>query len=90
MMFKLAEALGRLALAGREMTRLAGFTSRVDMLLNVLNDLENGKYQRTMILDMNNTNQTRQGNSGEINGKLMDYYFLPLHHFLLLQLMKMI
>uniref|UniRef100_A0A915NYE4 Uncharacterized protein n=1 Tax=Meloidogyne floridensis TaxID=298350 RepID=A0A915NYE4_9BILA len=70
MMFKLAEALGRLALAGREMTRLAGFTSRVDMLLNVLNDLENGKYQRTMILDMNNTNQTRQGNSGEINGKI--------------------
>nr|CAD2152058.1 unnamed protein product [Meloidogyne enterolobii] len=69
MMFKLAEALGRLALAGREMTRLAGFTSRVDMLLNVLNDLENGKYQRTMILDINNTHQTRQENSGEINGK---------------------
>uniref|UniRef100_A0A914L7T3 ABC transporter domain-containing protein n=1 Tax=Meloidogyne incognita TaxID=6306 RepID=A0A914L7T3_MELIC len=69
MMFKLAEALGRLALAGREMTRLAGFTSRVDMLLNVLNDLENGKYQRTMILDINNTNQTRQENSG-INGKI--------------------
>jgi len=44
MMFKLAEALGRLALAGREMTRLAGFTSRVDMLLNVLNDLENGFF----------------------------------------------
>jgi len=44
MMFKLAEALGRLALAGRELTRLAGFTSRVDMLMSVLNDLEKGLF----------------------------------------------
>ncbi|CAJ0957438.1 unnamed protein product, partial [Mesorhabditis belari] len=49
MMFRLAEALGRLALAGREMTRLAGFTSRVDGLINVLDDLEKGSYKRTMI-----------------------------------------
>ena len=48
-MFKLAEALGRLALAGRELTRLSGFTTRVDTLLNVLHDLEDGKYQRTMV-----------------------------------------
>lgn len=44
MMFKLAEALGRLALAGREMTRLAGFTTRVDTLMSVLNDLEKGNF----------------------------------------------
>ncbi|VDM59747.1 unnamed protein product [Angiostrongylus costaricensis] len=43
MMFKLAEALGRLALAGREMTRLSGFTTRVDSLLNVLNDIDSGE-----------------------------------------------
>uniref|UniRef100_A0AC35U7T3 ATP-binding cassette sub-family D member 3 n=1 Tax=Rhabditophanes sp. KR3021 TaxID=114890 RepID=A0AC35U7T3_9BILA len=49
MMFKLAEALGRLALAGRELTRLAGFTTRVDTLLTVLNDLQGGKYERTMV-----------------------------------------
>ncbi|KAI6221677.1 ATP-binding cassette sub-family D member 3 [Aphelenchoides besseyi] len=49
MMFKLAEALGRLALAGRELTRLSGFTTRVDSLINVLQDLESGKYQRTMV-----------------------------------------
>lgn len=49
MMFKLAEALGRLALAGRELTRLSGFTTRVDTLINVLSDLENGKYERTML-----------------------------------------
>ncbi|KAE9548409.1 hypothetical protein FO519_008376 [Halicephalobus sp. NKZ332] len=55
MMFKLAEALGRLALAGREMTRLSGFTTRVDSLINVLNDLQQGKYQRTMVSDSAST-----------------------------------
>uniref|UniRef100_A0A1I7Z9X2 ATP-binding cassette sub-family D member 3 n=1 Tax=Steinernema glaseri TaxID=37863 RepID=A0A1I7Z9X2_9BILA len=49
MMFRLAEALGRLSLAGRELTRLAGFTTRVDQLMNVLSDLEEGKYERTMV-----------------------------------------
>lgn len=48
-MFKLAEALGRLALAGRELTRLSGFTTRVDTLMNVLNDLQQGRYERTMV-----------------------------------------
>ena len=50
-MFKLAEALGRLALAGREMTRLSGFTTRVDTLMNVLKDLQSGRYERTMVSD---------------------------------------
>uniref|UniRef100_A0A914DZW5 ABC transporter domain-containing protein n=1 Tax=Acrobeloides nanus TaxID=290746 RepID=A0A914DZW5_9BILA len=51
MMFRLAEALGRLALAGREMTRLSGFTTRIDTLMNVLDDLRKGQYQRTMVSD---------------------------------------
>ena len=50
-MFRLAEALGRLALAGREMTRLSGFTTRIDTLMNVLDDLRKGQYQRTMVSD---------------------------------------
>uniref|UniRef100_A0A183G9F9 ABC transporter domain-containing protein n=1 Tax=Heligmosomoides polygyrus TaxID=6339 RepID=A0A183G9F9_HELPZ len=54
MMFKLAEALGRLALAGRELTRLSGFTTRVDTLLSVLGDLDCGSYERTMISDKKN------------------------------------
>ncbi|PIO74673.1 ABC transporter, ATP-binding protein [Teladorsagia circumcincta] len=58
MMLKLAEALGRLALAGRELTRLSGFTTRVDTLLNVLGDLTKGSYERTMIAD----------GIGEVNG----------------------
>ncbi|XP_053989209.1 ATP-binding cassette sub-family D member 3 [Hylaeus anthracinus] len=51
MLVKLAEAIGRLVLAGREMTRLAGFTARVMELKVVLDDLNSGKYTRTMISD---------------------------------------
>lgn len=49
MLVKLAEAIGRLVLAGRELTRLAGFTARVQELLTVLKDLNTGTYQRTML-----------------------------------------
>ncbi|GJQ71496.1 hypothetical protein Trydic_g11213 [Trypoxylus dichotomus] len=49
MLVKLAEAIGRLVLAGRELTRLAGFTSRVTQLRTVLADLNMGKYTRTMV-----------------------------------------
>ncbi|VDM28831.1 unnamed protein product [Toxocara canis] len=60
MMFKLAEALGRLALAGREMTRLSGFTTRVDMLIDVLDDLEKGHYRRTMLKGVNVKNDNAE------------------------------
>jgi len=43
-----AEAIGRLVLAGREMSRLAGFTTRMDELVTVLKDLNEGRYERTM------------------------------------------
>lgn len=56
MLVKLAEAIGRLVLAGREMTRLAGFTARVTDLMAVLKDINLGNYQRTMVED--NTNGT--------------------------------
>lgn len=49
MLVKLAEAIGRLILAGRELSRLAGFTSRMTELLHVLNDLNKGTYERTMV-----------------------------------------
>lgn len=53
MLVKLAEAIGRLVLAGRELTRLAGFTSRVTELMTVLKDLNSGRYQRTMVSNEN-------------------------------------
>lgn len=49
MLVKLAEAIGRLVLAGREMTRLAGFTARMTEIIGVLKDLNEGKYVRTMV-----------------------------------------
>uniref|UniRef100_A0A8D8U9R3 ATP-binding cassette sub-family D member 3 n=1 Tax=Cacopsylla melanoneura TaxID=428564 RepID=A0A8D8U9R3_9HEMI len=49
MLVKLAEAIGRLVLAGREMTRLAGFTARMTEIIGVLKDLNEGVYVRTMI-----------------------------------------
>ena len=48
-MVRLSEAMGRLVLSGRELTRMAGFTTRVTDLIEVLDDLNAGKYQRTMI-----------------------------------------
>lgn len=61
MLVKLAEALGRLSLAGRELTRLAGYTERVNQLMNVINDLNNGHYERTMIKN-NDENKTALAN----------------------------
>ncbi|XP_020286693.1 ATP-binding cassette sub-family D member 3 [Pseudomyrmex gracilis] len=54
MLVKLAEAIGRLVLASRELTRLAGFTVRVTEIKNVLDELNAGKYVRTMISDCKN------------------------------------
>lgn len=56
MLVKLAEAIGRLVLAGRELTRLAGFTARMTQLRDVLKDLNEGKYQRTMVPGSENLN----------------------------------
>lgn len=49
MLVKLAEAIGRLVLAGRELTKLAGFTARITQLIKVLKDLNEGSYVRTMV-----------------------------------------
>lgn len=63
MLVKLAEAIGRLVLAGRELTRLAGFTARVTQLREVLKELNEGKYQRTM---MTGNEELFKPNSGKI------------------------
>jgi len=49
MLLNMAQAAGRLVSAGRELTRLAGHTTRVSELLEVLDDLESGHYYRTMV-----------------------------------------
>ncbi|CAK8685524.1 unnamed protein product [Clavelina lepadiformis] len=49
MLVRLSQAIGRIVLAGREMSRLAGFTSRVIELLKVTDELNTGVYRRTMV-----------------------------------------
>ncbi|XP_070562869.1 ATP-binding cassette sub-family D member 3-like [Ptychodera flava] len=49
MLVRMAQAIGRIVLAGREMTRLSGFTARVTELMTVLDDLNRGHYERTMV-----------------------------------------
>lgn len=49
MMVRLGQAIGRLILAGRDLTKLAGYTVRVTELQNVLIDLNDGRYQKDMV-----------------------------------------
>ncbi|XP_067641245.1 ATP-binding cassette sub-family D member 3 [Eurosta solidaginis] len=64
MLVKLAEAIGRLVLAGREMSRLAGFTARMTELIKVLSDLNKGRYERTMVNNVLNGDNTFGPNKG--------------------------
>ncbi|CAF0995574.1 unnamed protein product [Rotaria magnacalcarata] len=63
MLMRLAEAVGRLVLAGRELTKLAGFTTRVTDLIRVLSDVNQGHCVRTGI---NNTTMENKNNEGRI------------------------
>eukprot|EP01139_Manchomonas_bermudensis_P010009 Amastigsp_a339828_62.p2 type:complete len:677 gc:universal Amastigsp_a339828_62:2048-18(-) len=62
MLVNLAKAMGRLVLAGRELTRLAGFTDRVTTLQTVLADLSRGQYKRMMV---------REGDAAQSGVKLV-------------------
>ncbi|XP_065070105.1 ATP-binding cassette sub-family D member 3-like [Rhopilema esculentum] len=64
MMVKMAEAIGRLVLSGREMTRLAGFTQRVTEIMEVLDDLQKGKYKTSTV-----SNEESKSKFDYTNGK---------------------
>ncbi|CAC5401138.1 ABCD3 [Mytilus coruscus] len=69
MLVRMAEAIGRIVLAGRDMTRLAGFTARITQLNTVLDDLNKGHYERTMVSDQNGqkkNNKVFKAGSGKI------------------------
>lgn len=62
MLVRMAEAIGRLTLAGRELTRLSGFTARVHELMVVLRELHKGVYTRTMVSSSKENNEkTKDG-----------------------------
>uniref|UniRef100_A0A8C8GN09 Uncharacterized protein n=1 Tax=Oncorhynchus tshawytscha TaxID=74940 RepID=A0A8C8GN09_ONCTS len=62
MLLSMSQALGRIVLAGREMSRLSGFTARITEIMKVLKELNSGKYERTMV--------SQQGGRG-------DHYMFP-------------
>ncbi|XP_063416556.1 ATP-binding cassette sub-family D member 3-like [Mytilus trossulus] len=69
MLVRMAEAIGRIVLAGRDMTRLAGFTARITQLNTVLDDLNKGQYERTMVSDQSGqkkNNKVFKAGSGKI------------------------
>jgi ATP-binding cassette subfamily D (ALD) protein 3 len=82
-MVRLAEGMGRLVLSGRELTRLAGFTTRVTDLIDVLNDLKEGRYSRTMLSESTAMTAASLGlspNSGRIEyeDRLIQFEDVPL------------
>ncbi|KAG9329168.1 hypothetical protein JZ751_007380 [Albula glossodonta] len=70
MLLRMSQALGRIVLAGREMTRLSGFTARITELTKVLKELNSGKYERTMVSQEKGTEASQRitlvPGSGEI------------------------
>eukprot|EP01094_Clydonella_sp_ATCC50884_P023195 TRINITY_DN5501_c0_g1_i2.p1 TRINITY_DN5501_c0_g1~~TRINITY_DN5501_c0_g1_i2.p1 ORF type:complete len:579 (-),score=247.48 TRINITY_DN5501_c0_g1_i2:1454-3190(-) len=80
MLVNLATAVGRLVLAGRELTRLAGFTARVTELINVLDELNKGVYKRTMVTSSDPDSLELKPNSGTIiyQDKVIEFDSVPL------------
>uniref|UniRef100_A0A8C2Q4D3 ATP-binding cassette, sub-family D (ALD), member 3a n=1 Tax=Cyprinus carpio TaxID=7962 RepID=A0A8C2Q4D3_CYPCA len=66
MLLRMSQALGRIVLAGREMTRLSGFTTRITELMKVLKELNSGKYERTMVSQSEKEKLTLIPGSGRI------------------------
>lgn len=72
-LINLSQAVGRLVLAGRDLTRFAGYTWRVSELFTVLDDVsEKHRYQRTMTSGPSGggISETRIIRENELEGRL--------------------
>nr|CAG8440986.1 13659_t:CDS:10 [Entrophospora candida] len=69
----LSQAIGRLILAGRDLTRFAGYTSRVAELFDVLEDVNKGRYERAMVVskDSKEANVSRAVTPNDLKGKII-------------------
>ncbi|KAI1316372.1 ATP-binding cassette sub- D member 3 [Mortierella claussenii] len=68
----LSQAVGRLILAGRDLTRFAGYTSRVSELFDVLEDIKKGRYERTMVAKADGSaTQSQSVNTNDLKGKVI-------------------
>eukprot|EP00343_Euplotes_focardii_P008822 CAMPEP_0205826166 /NCGR_PEP_ID=MMETSP0206-20130828/27822_1 /ASSEMBLY_ACC=CAM_ASM_000279 /TAXON_ID=36767 /ORGANISM="Euplotes focardii, Strain TN1" /LENGTH=416 /DNA_ID=CAMNT_0053125885 /DNA_START=722 /DNA_END=1969 /DNA_ORIENTATION=+ len=70
MLISLAKAIGRIVVSYKEVQNLAGYTTLVFELEEVLSDLDDGKYKRTLVeggdkekIDMNKRGTYHQGDS---------------------------
>ncbi|KAI9323415.1 ABC transporter transmembrane region 2-domain-containing protein [Dichotomocladium elegans] len=71
-LINLSQAVGRLILTGRDLTRFAGYTSRVAELFEVLKDVRKGKYNRTMVsTDDGESTKNMTVSSDEVKGKVI-------------------
>ena len=69
----LSQAVGRLLLAGRDLTRFAGYAHRVSEFFNVLHDLNGGKYIRTMVSkEGEEKNEATVVDEKHLNGKVVE------------------
>lgn len=70
-LINLSQAVGRLVLAGRDLTRFAGYTWRVAELFAVLEDVsERHRFQRTCIGDSRGVSEVRIIEENELTGRL--------------------
>jgi len=49
LLINLAKAIGRLVVSYKEVQNLAGYTTLINEMDEVLDDLSNGRYQRVMV-----------------------------------------
>jgi ATP-binding cassette, subfamily D (ALD), peroxisomal long-chain fatty acid import protein len=51
MLLSSSDAFGRVMFSYKEITELAGYTSRVATLLDVMDDIKAGRFQKTLVQD---------------------------------------
>jgi len=72
-LINLSQAVGRLVLAGRDLTRFAGYTYRVSEFFNVLDDVNSGRYQRAMISkDPSGINEVQTIDQSALKGTIVE------------------
>ncbi|KAI9219860.1 ABC transporter transmembrane region 2-domain-containing protein [Blastocladiella britannica] len=68
----LSQAVGRVILAGRDLTRFAGYTSRVSELFDVLDDINHGRYEAQMVGSEGSQGQSTQVTSADLKGHVVN------------------
>mmetsp|Transcript_36371 Transcript_36371/g.32637 ORF Transcript_36371/g.32637 Transcript_36371/m.32637 type:complete len:349 (-) Transcript_36371:242-1288(-) len=73
LLINLAKAIGRLVVSYKEIQLLAGYTTLVHEMKEVIGDLEQNKYKRTMINNSKDTKENREPMSLEARGQSFEH-----------------